>query len=161
MPLENNGKLPTVPEYYMAMIDRNVDLVVSRKQCCPFHQEDTPSFSYDIRTGRWRCFGKCQTGGDVYEMHKMNYRLNSREEAIASLNSICGVVEKKEMKTAYEEYKVDEDRIDEEVIFQKCLLYADCPERWLQLDYVMSKTPVDNNELRDLLNRWGVSTEGL
>ena len=32
--------------------------------CCPFHEESTPSFSVDPRSGLWYCFGACATGGD-------------------------------------------------------------------------------------------------
>ncbi|MFT5051485.1 MAG: DNA primase [Chlamydiales bacterium] len=32
--------------------------------CCPFHEENTPSFSVDPRTGLWYCFGACAMGGD-------------------------------------------------------------------------------------------------
>ncbi len=33
--------------------------------CCPFHQEKTPSFHVDPRTGLWKCFG-CGASGDVF-----------------------------------------------------------------------------------------------
>ncbi|MDR1701916.1 MAG: DNA primase [Sporomusaceae bacterium] len=33
--------------------------------CCPFHQENTPSFSVSPDKGFFYCFG-CQTGGDVF-----------------------------------------------------------------------------------------------
>ncbi len=37
------------------------------KGLCPFHQEKTPSFTVDPETSRWRCFGACQEGGDVFK----------------------------------------------------------------------------------------------
>ena len=32
---------------------------------CPFHDEDTPSFSIDQNTGRYYCFG-CEETGDIF-----------------------------------------------------------------------------------------------
>ena len=156
MPLQRNGKLPTCAEYYASMIDSSVDLVTQPKQCCPFHAEKTPSFSYEVAKDRWRCFGKCHTGGDVYDMHKMKYQFQSREEAVQHLNALCGIVKRRKLELAYSEVNVSDDKVEDEAVYSKCLLYADCPERWLDLDYVMSKTPVDSNELHRLLNKWGV-----
>jgi 5S rRNA maturation endonuclease (ribonuclease M5) len=33
--------------------------------CCPFHQDKSPSFTYNPNTGAWKCFGACGSG-DVY-----------------------------------------------------------------------------------------------
>ena len=156
MSLQANGKIPTVAEYYAAMINSSVDLVREPKQCCPFHEEKTPSFSYDVRRERWRCFGKCHTGGDVYDMHRMHYHLNTREEAIRSLKSMCGVSNAPKLELAYDDYKVRDEQLYEEAIYQRCLLYANTVDRWLDLDYVMSKVPVESAELQQLLVKWGV-----
>ena len=32
--------------------------------CCPFHKEDTPSFSVNLANDLWYCHG-CQKGGNV------------------------------------------------------------------------------------------------
>ena len=159
MALERNGRIPDVPTYFSRMINPNVDLLRDRWQCCPFHSEKTPSFSYDVRTGKWRCFGACHTGGDVYELHRKNYHLRTREEAVQSLHSLCGIVEEKKLKAAYSEFKINDEKINEEVIYQKCLMNANTIERWLELDYVMSKTPVDINELKSLLIEWNAYEE--
>jgi archaellum biogenesis ATPase FlaH len=34
--------------------------------CCPFHDEDTPSFKVHEDTQSWYCYGQCSKGGDVY-----------------------------------------------------------------------------------------------
>ena len=33
--------------------------------CCPFHQENTPSFCVDTAKNLWHCYGSCQEGGTV------------------------------------------------------------------------------------------------
>jgi len=37
---------------------------------CPFHEERTPSFYVFTDSDRWRCFGACAEGGDVYDLMK-------------------------------------------------------------------------------------------
>lgn len=37
------------------------------KALCPFHQERTPSFHIYVEQQRWRCYGACAVGGDVYD----------------------------------------------------------------------------------------------
>lgn len=46
---------------------------VRYKACCPFHQEDTPSFMVDQTRGLWYCFGACKEGGNVIKfVEKIN-----------------------------------------------------------------------------------------
>ena len=154
--LQYLGRLPTIPEYYKEMINNSVDLSLEPKQCCPFHQEDTPSFSYSASKGVWRCFGGCKCGGDVIALHKKNYHLQTREEAEKSLKALCGMrdVIPQTLELTTTEVFVNEDKISDEVTYLKAIALANCPTRWLELDYVMSKIPVDNIELADLVRKW-------
>ena len=128
------GRLPTIPEYYRDWINKNVDLEYNPKQCCPFHKEDTPSFSYSAEKGKWRCFGSCKCGGDIIDLHKKNYHLRSRTEAECSLKNLYHIVDKIELKRENVNLFVDDDKITQEVIYQKALLLANNVEKWLELD---------------------------
>ena len=146
------GRLPTIPEYYMDFINKNVDLTKEPKQCCPFHKEDTPSFSYSAMKNVWRCFGACHCGGDVVDLHKKNYGFSSREEADKSLKAYYGVIEKVTLQQYVRE--VDNEVVYKNTYYTLAVPWASCPERWVQLDYVMSKTPVDTIELEALVHEW-------
>lgn len=149
------GILPTVPEYYQEFIDSKVDLIFSPKQCCPFHEEDTPSFSYNKRTGRWSCFGKCHAHGDVYEMHRRHFRLGSYEEAVKDLNARCGLpmpsVQDKLMD-AMKPVQVQTKVIEDETLYVKACLLAKTVEHWLMLDRIMDEYPVDNLKLNEFVH---------
>lgn len=41
--------------------------------CCPFHSDRDPSFSINLFTGLWRCFGECQEGGDSYSFYQRTH----------------------------------------------------------------------------------------
>lgn len=148
----------TVPQYYIKFIDSKIDLNETNKVCCPFHKEDTPSFSFNPSTGRWRCFGSCKTGGDVIDLHKMNYKLHSRKEAFDSLCNVLGIPIKKvkSIEPVKEKVIIDEEAVELDRVYNLCLLHANCPERWIELDYVMSIYPVDVYRLKDLLREWRV-----
>jgi len=47
-------------------IELRPDSAARLKRLCEFHQEKTPSFKIDLRSGRWRCHGACH-GGDVID----------------------------------------------------------------------------------------------
>lgn len=42
-----------------------------RKGRCPFHEENTPSFTVYSVEQRWRCYGACGRGGDVVELVRL------------------------------------------------------------------------------------------
>ena len=151
------GRLPSVPEYFAEHINSEVDLVAEPKQCCPFHKENTPSFSYNIATGRWSCFGQCHAHGDVIEMHRRYFHYSTREEAEKDLNiryMVPKVSTREKLLMAKMPPIVSEEKIQDEAIYVEACMLANTVERWLELDYQMSKTPFDRNALYALVNSW-------
>lgn len=149
------GKLPTVPEYYAEYIDSSVDLAQNPKQCCPFHKENTPSFSYNLETGRWSCFGKCHAHGDVVEMHRRWMKLETTEEAKKSLFKAYSIAEVNSLESlANQQPYVSEDKIENDVVYAEAIALANNPERWIQLDYVMSVVPYDRARVQNLIESW-------
>lgn len=150
------GRMPTVPEYYQEHINMNVSLLDNPKQCCPFHNEKTPSFSFNPETGRWSCFGACHAHGDVIDMHQRIYHLSNRDEARKSLMSLYEVnaVDELSKLDDWTRTHVNEDRVYDEVSYQRALALATTPDRWLRLDYVMSIVPVETWRLVELINEW-------
>lgn len=147
----------TVPQYVTKFINSKINLNETNKICCPFHKEDTPSFSFNPSTGKWRCFGACKTGGDVIDLHKMNYKISNKTEAEKSLCNLLGInYNKINVIKDNEPILLNEESIELDRIYNLCLLNANCIERWLDMDYVMSIYPVDIIRLKDLLNKWGV-----
>lgn len=148
-------RLPTVPEYYKQFIDNKVDLTQEPKQCCPFHKENTPSFSYDLNTGRWSCFGACHDHGDVVKMHQKYFKLDSIEQARKSLCSLYGVTEVRTLESvANETPVVSEEKIEDDKVYIEACSLATTPDRWVQLDYAMSISPYDRERLKVLIAEW-------
>lgn len=155
MYLSVTGRLPSIPEYYRDLIDNRVDLNADAKQCCPFHAEKTPSFSYSREQGKWRCFGACHCGGDVIDLHRKNYKLHTRKEAEESLCEMYHVDKTQVISNrgSYLDY-VNEKRVHSQVLYNTAILKANTPDRWIQLDYVMSKYPTEDYSLQELLDLW-------
>lgn len=62
------------------------------KGLCPFHADQaTPSFALYPDEGNWRCFGACQTGGDVLDLYQRLHGL-SFGHAVRALADRYGVV---------------------------------------------------------------------
>lgn len=150
------GRIPTVPEYYKEFIDRKVDLLKEPKQCCPFHSEKTPSFSYMPTKGVWSCFGACKVrGADVIKMHQMKFHLNTKEEAEESLRSLYKCPKQEETRLYEKRVILNESDIEYNQLVNKCILLANTPERWIELDEIMTYFPPEILDLRDLLSSWG------
>jgi replicative DNA helicase/5S rRNA maturation endonuclease (ribonuclease M5) len=60
--LRAESRLEDVAAYYKISLTGNGE---NLKACCPFHQEDTPSFSISTTKQLFFCFG-CKEGGDVF-----------------------------------------------------------------------------------------------
>ena len=56
---------------YLGIIKPSIKIPDGRdfECCCPLHDENTPSFKYKEKLKKWRCFGKCNTGGQVTKFH--------------------------------------------------------------------------------------------
>lgn len=141
-------KLPSIPQYYKEYVDPKVDLNLNTSQPCPFHNEKTgKSFSYSKQLNKWRCFGACHCGGDVIDLHKLNYRLKSREEAKKSLANILGINFKTELKFETPVIEVDAMEVHKKRAYALAVSLSKTPDDWLELDYILSKVPYDVAEL--------------
>src|ERR1700730_5001282 len=62
-----------VLQEHLRLTKRNRDFV----GLCPFHQEDTPSFTVHPQTQTWYCFG-CQRHGDVFTFVELIEKTDKR-----------------------------------------------------------------------------------
>ena len=145
----------TIPEYFKAYVDKSVDLTVTKNIPCPFHNEkEGKSFTYSPEKQIWRCWGACHTGGDVIRLHQLNYHLKSYQDAKVSLYTLLGIQE--ELKPTFKPVKVKLNPADNNrrILFNKaCELAATLsPDKWIELDYIMSKVPYDTEELKTFIS---------
>jgi len=154
MALNIVGRYPTVVEYYQNYIDKSVNLAESPKQCCPFHGENTPSFSYDPRTGRWSCFGACHAHGDVIDMHMRWYKFKTRQDAEKDLAQKFKVNIAEQKIETKDDVLLNESKIDYSTLFILCCNAANTPDRWVELDEIMSVYPSTEEDLYNLYLRW-------
>lgn len=147
------GHIPSIPEYFQEFINSSINLEETPMICCPFHNETSPSFTYSREKGLWRCWGACNVGGNVFALHQKNFKFRTRQQAKEHLLEIYHVKSSDLLNPAT--ISVNEDRINNEVLYQRAiLLSSNIPKRWLELDYVMSKFPVDYIELSMLVDKW-------
>lgn len=147
--------LITIPEYFSRFIDPKVNLDQTPKICCPFHNEDTPSFSYSPDKGIWRCFGACHFGGDVIAMHQKHYNLRNRQEAEKSLYRLLGYKEPANPIAARQAVVVEpnEREVRLKAAYAQAIMVATTPDDWDELDYIMSQYPQDPVLLESFYDR--------
>lgn len=142
------NKLPTVPQYYKQYVDNKVDLNEMPYQPCPFHGEISGrSFSYSKQLGIWRCFGACHAGGDVINLHKLNYKLKTREEALKSICSLYGIDVEEAPSFEYVKPEIDENEVYRHRALACAMQMANTPDDYIELDYIVSKVPYDVKDL--------------
>lgn len=98
----------TIPEYFRDNIDYQIDLDHKPTCLCPFHEENTPSFRFKPEEGFWRCFGKCQTGGSVIDLHKFKHGFINHYEALWHLKEMHG----KKYNLKFKNFFLTEDNKD-------------------------------------------------
>lgn len=141
-------KLPSIPVYFNTYVDHKVDLNVTHSIACPFHNEQHgKSFSFSPMLGKWRCWGACHCGGDVIDLHRLNYHLRSREEARASLCSLLGIPDIPVLNFEQERPEIDLKDVYRRRLYALAVSLANEPDAWIDLDYILSKTPFDTKEL--------------
>lgn len=126
------------------------------KLCCPWHEEDTPSFTYSAKRQLWRCWGACGCGGNVIAMHKKNYGLATDEEAINSLFELLHI-DKTDLtleKSKPRDYNVSD--VEYASAYQKALMVAKTVDDWLELDYLMSQHKTHKELASDLLAYYNI-----
>ena len=81
--------LVKIVQEYVRLTKRNKDMV----GLCPFHQEDTPSFTVHPQKQSWYCFG-CQRHGDVFTFVELIEKTDKRG-ALQNLAERAGIELKK------------------------------------------------------------------
>jgi len=145
----------TIPQYFKIYIDNDIDLDSTSSICCPFHKEDTPSFSYSKEKGIWRCWGACGIGGDVLALHMAHYHIKNREDGKKSLNSLLGIYDADNKRTSF---VINKPLINNQLVAYNTLLYkvnsivtrSKNPDKYIELDIVMSRD--DDVNIIDKLN---------
>lgn len=141
-------KLPSVPDYFKNYVDKDIDLANVKSIPCPFHNETHgKSFSYAPMLGKWRCWGACHCGGDVIDLHRLNYRLRTREEAKASLCAMLGIRPDTELSFERVTPTVDAKEVYRNRLYALAVSIAKEPDAWEKLDYILGKAPFDTREL--------------
>lgn len=83
----------TIPEYYMDYVDEERDLDFYAKDCCPLHDEDSPSFFYLPDRQMFHCFG-CGLAGSVVELHyHLQLRSNPNYKKVSAVRDLAKMYE--------------------------------------------------------------------
>lgn len=150
----------TIPDYFKSDINPNIDLTESffgkdgtkyRPGLipCPFHKEDTPSFSYSEERGIWRCFGKCHCGGDVIRLHQVNRHLATYESAVDELCKRLHI-DRTVIDFTEQELYVDVKKVRLQSLQTQAESYIKNIDDMLELDYIRTKFVAIEEQIADL-----------
>ena len=108
----------------------------SKKACCPFHHEKTPSFNINENKGFYHCFGCGESGDAIKFVQKMDGL--TFVEAVKKLAEQCGVkIEEKEDPTAGKRKRLLALMAELAQFYRRCLLKT--KEAQLARDYLKSR----------------------
>lgn len=75
-------QLPEPHSYYLEQVEGFRPKPNNRATgLCPLHNERSPSFSMNLTTGAYKCFGCGKRGGDVLAFHRERYQMEFVEAA--------------------------------------------------------------------------------
>ena len=95
----------------------------SKKACCPFHHEKTPSFNINESKGYYHCFGCGESGDAIKFVQKMDGL--TFVEAVKKLAEQCGIaIEEKEDPTAGKRKRLLALMAELAQFYHRCLLKA-------------------------------------
>ena len=108
----------------------------SKKACCPFHHEKTPSFNINESRGYYHCFGCGESGDAIKFVQKMDGL--TFVEAVKKLAEQCGVrIEEKEDPTAGKRKRLLALMAELAQFYHRCLLKT--KEAELAREYLKSR----------------------
>lgn len=134
------------------------------KALCPFHSEKTPSFVVFPESQRWRCFGACNEGGDIFTF-VMKIEGWDFGEALRALAERAGVkLEPHGSAEKKEEYDRLRDLLAEATTYFHHLL-LNAPAAAVARDYV-KRRGLSNETLRAFMlgyapNSWDATSKHL
>lgn len=148
------SKVIAIPDYWHDYVNANIDLRAMPKQPCPFHgEEHGESFSYSPERDYFSCFGKCHVfGGNVVQLHMLNYKINDYDKAEESLARLYGISLEKDITFTKPEVHVNERDVSFRVAYAQACGLAKTPDDWIDLDYIMSQYPPSVDELEMFIN---------
>ena len=93
----------------------------SKKACCPFHQEKTPSFNINEAKGFYHCFGCGESGDAIKFVQKMDGL--SFVEAVRKLAAQCGIeIEEREDPQAGRRKRLYALMAELAAFYRRCLM---------------------------------------
>lgn len=145
---------------------------VSKKACCPFHHEKTPSFNINENRGYYHCFGCGESGDAIKFVQKMDGL--TFVEAVKKLAEQCGVkIEEKEDPAAGKRKRILALLAEITQFYRRCLQKAkegelareylkkrDLGEQ-IQADYLIGYAPNGVANILKWAEKYGYTSEEL